>query len=1108
MLRPTTNRGLLGLAMLAFLLGGTPVLPTRAADSPSTVTQQAQAILQATGVNGGLVVHLGTGDGRLTAALHASDSFLVQGLDTDAARVQEARRHIQSLGLYGPVAVDRYDGRQLPYIDNFVNLLVVEEAAEVERDEMLRVLVPQGVAYVRKEAGWEKLVKPRPAELDEWTHYFHDATGNPVSHDTAVDLLRRYQWVGSPRWSRHHDHMASMSALVSSGGRVFYVMDEGSRMSIQLPARWVLIARDAFNGTILWKRPLKNWNTHIWPLKSGPAQVTRRVVAVGDRVYVTLGLDAPVSVLDAATGETIATYEDTRFTEELIVSDGVLFAVVNRSKSRWPKYRQEFSYVWSNTRHANVDWAWDEKPRLLTAVDTQSGKVLWQGEHPVAPLTLAADRRSVYFHNGREAVCLDRTSGLERWRSEALARRQPIPTCFGPRLLVWKDVVVFAGGTREMTAVSAETGKTLWTAPHPRSGHQSPEDLMLAGGLVWAGAIANGSDSGVFTGRDPHTGEVKKQFPPDIDIYWFHHRCHPAKATDRFLLTSRTGIEFIDPQTEHWVTHHWVRGGCIYGIMPCNGLVYAPPHSCGCYLESKLCGFNALAPESPEMTERRAAEAAQDRLERGPAYQEAMLSTSSRPDVVPAEWPTYRHDPARSGFNPAPVSADVQPSWKTKLGGRLSSVVVAEGRLYVAQIDQHTVHCLDAASGRPLWQFTAGGRVDSPPTIWKGRVLFGSADGWVYCLRAGRGDLVWRFRAAPADLRMSAYEQIESLWPVHGSVLVQNNVLYCVAGRSVFLDGGLRLLRLNPMTGRLLSETVLDDRDPASGENLQIFVKGLTMPVALPDVLSSDGQRVFMRSQQFDLKGKRIQVAQLPVEEQVGEGEHLFCQIGFLDDSWFFRSYWTYGRAMGGGYGGWFRAGRLVPSGRIMVFDDDKVYGFARKPELMVNASVLEYLVYAAERRLSAEAIGRVRKAGGRINAVSPQRSANSSDWKVRSGFPREDLWAADLEWTNEQPPLWCRAMVLAEGTLWLAGLPDVDDEVAAFEHPDDPAVRRALVEQDAAEQGAKGGVLLAVNAEDGKTQADHSLPAPPVFDGMATAGGRLFIALKDGSVLCLGPPK
>ena len=59
-------------------------------------------------------------------------------------------------------------------------------------------------------------------------------------------------------------------------------------------------------------------------------------------------------------------------------------------------------------------------------------------------------------------------------------------------------------------------------------------------------------------------------------------------------------------------------------------------------------------------------------------------------------------------------------------------------------MDAHTVHVFDAENGEPLWQHAAGGRIDSPPTVWRGRVLFGSTDGFVTCLRATDGALLWR----------------------------------------------------------------------------------------------------------------------------------------------------------------------------------------------------------------------------------------------------------------------------------------------------------------------------------------------------------------------------
>ncbi|MBM4085717.1 MAG: class I SAM-dependent methyltransferase, partial [Planctomycetes bacterium] len=101
--------------------------------------REARAILEAAGVTGGLVVHLGCGDGKLTAALRASDRFLVHGLDTDAAKVEKAREHIRSRGLYGPVSVEAWNGERLPYADNLVNLLVCEYArGRVSESEVMR----------------------------------------------------------------------------------------------------------------------------------------------------------------------------------------------------------------------------------------------------------------------------------------------------------------------------------------------------------------------------------------------------------------------------------------------------------------------------------------------------------------------------------------------------------------------------------------------------------------------------------------------------------------------------------------------------------------------------------------------------------------------------------------------------------------------------------------------------------------------------------------------------------------------------------------------------------------------------------------------------------
>jgi hypothetical protein len=47
--------------------------------------------------------------------------------------------------------------------------------------------------------------------------------------------------------------------------------------------------------------------------------------------------------------------------------------------------------------------------------------------------------------------------------------------------------------------------------------------------------------------------------------------------------------------------------------------------------------------------------------------------------------------------------------------------------------------------------------------------------------------------------------------------------------------------------------------------------------------------------------------------------------------------------------------------------------------------------------------------------------------------------------------------------------------------------------------------LLWAVSADTGKKLAEYKIPAVPVWDGMMAANGRLFLSLKDGTVLCMG---
>ena len=1030
----------------------------------------AGKILEETGIKGGLIVHIGCGDGKLTAALGRREGFLVHGLEGDEALVEKAREHIKSLGLYGRVSVDLWRGDRLPYNDNLVNLAVVE--ADVDLDELMRVLAPQGVAYIKEGEGWRKVVKPRPKEMDEWTHYLHDASNNAVSRDLLVGPPFHIQWVAGPKWTRSHDHLSSISVVVSSGGRIFYIQDEAPRASVAYPPKWFLVARDAFSGVLLWKRPVGPWEGHLRGFRSGPADLARRLVAVGDRVYVTLGYGAPVTALDAATGEILKVYEGTEGACEIVYDDGVLYVIAGTVD---PEEAAQAAARPFGPRPPT-------RMKRLMAIEAETGRILWtkhdEDTYEIMPTALAVSNGRVYIENTKEVICLDAKSGEVIWRSSRpISLRRPAWST--PTLVVCDGVVLSAdraapkeakggrvewivtsrGGDAppgELIAFSAETGERLWSCPC-REGYNSPVDVLVIRGLVWTGNLVRARDPGITAARDLKTGEIKKQRPPDSKFYTIgmgHHRCHRNRATDRYIITGRAGVEFIDIETGRAIPNHWVRGACQYGVLPCNGLLYVPQHSCACYIEAKLSGFYALAPKRKGWSPIEV-DSLGDQLEKGPAYDEVVGGWLEGGETE-GDWPTYRGDPSRSGYTRSAVPLQLVQLWSKKIGGRLTAPVAAGGRVFVASIDTHTLYALDAESGEVLWSYTAGGRIDSPPTIYKGLVIFGCADGWVYCLRASDGELVWRFRAAPEDRRIVAYDQLESVWPVHGSVLVVNDALYFAAGRSSFLDGGIYLYKLDPVTGERLAARRIDSRDPKTGEEPRGVIKGTDMPGALPDVLSSDGESIFMRHLAFDLDCR-------PREERI---PHLFSPAGFLDDSWWHRTYWIIGTKMKAGWGGWWRVGNVEHSGRLLVLDGENVYGYGRTRYgnlLHIGLGNTRYQLFCASRQL-----------------MPPQIKTK--------GRRRVERSRVRYLWTRRVPVI-VRAMILADKTLFIAGPPDILDM-------SDPA---------APIEGRRGGVLRAVSASTGETLAEYQLKSPPVFDGMIAARGKLFISLMNGEVVCLG---
>jgi len=886
--------------------------------------------------------------------------------------------------------------------------------------------------------------------------------------------------------------------MVSAQGRLFCIVDEGLTADIRMPARWSLVARDAFNGVILWKRRINGWANHLHGFRSGPPDLPFRLVAAGDRVYVTLGIDQPVSALDAATGKLLMTYQGSEHTRQIIHPGGQLIMLAGTSQVAIHIHRGEN----------------ESARRAVMAADPETGEVLWRKEVSIETLLpLVVSNDALLYQTNEHLACLNTKTGEERWRK---AHRAHLAAP-GNRTWLWAspvltahDGIVYVADFRNLSAFSIDDGKALWERSST-AGFNSPPVVFVINNLVWRGYTRGRGSADFGQGLNAKTGEAERIIATEKAWAYptlAHHRCYRSKATSQFIMSARSGTEFIDVKSGKINPNHWVRGTCQLGVMPANGLLYAPPHSCACNIKTMVRGTYAFASSrnnsrlglrpdhhAQHVSDRVGAEsqptAADTRLEKGPAFGPAPGSGLSTLDS--SDWPTYRHDNGRTGRTTTSVPSNLSQVWKAAIGGRLSSPVTECGKLFVAEIDAHTVHALDVTDGASLWSYTAGGRIDSPPTIYRGLVLFGATDGWVYCLREADGAMAWRFRGAPADRLLAVRGQLESAWPIHGSVLIHDGTLIVAAGRSSYLDGGIHVYRLEPETGRLLSETVIHSLDPKTGDQPD---GGVDLRGVLNDVLSVSGDSVYMRHLKIDFE--------TGVDLQTGP-PHLFAPMGFLDDAWWHRSYWLFGSdpvcmppTNESGWAIWARMGNMVPSGRILSLGEEFVYGYGRDrypggPSGQVRGGE-RYHLFAAEKvafePLPSNRDNQHLRYGGSGRALG----LKTTERDKRFGEPslHRNVWSRPV-------PIFARALVLADKTLFLAGPPE-PAELRTTE-----LTLQNLDKAEATFRGRQGASLCLVDATDGNSLAQYELESPPVFDGMIAAWGRIFLSLEDGSLVCFG---
>jgi hypothetical protein len=317
---------------------------------------------------------------------------------------------------------------------------------------------------------------------------------------------------------------------------------------------------------------------------------------------------------------------------------------------------------------------------------------------------------------------------------------------------------------------------------------------------------------------------------------------------------------------------------------------------------------------------------------------------------------------------------------------------------------------------------------------------------------------VWRFNANPMAKTIIVHGNMESAWPVHGSVVVNEDIVYFAAGRSTYVDGGLRFYALNAHTG----EQRLFTRQNTAEEG--ISESGANVLGTQNDLLIHDGSNLYLKNMRLDPKTLSAKVFSWPYVPFIkGQWEPKFTGTplavlggGFLDDSLYDRSAYVLNQQL---------------SARKLVFNNDMMIGMKwsefQKGRLMLHEGLFEierdrYTIFA-----------RKRDTGDGQTSRSSGRLTNNA------------LWAQEV-------PVRVEAMSLSGDTVFVAGPPMSGNESS---NPD--FVLRTL-------NGQEGGVLMKLNGKDGVASEICKLPSAPVWDGIAISNDGVFVALRDGKIVKL----
>jgi len=574
-----------GLIVLAFVL---------AAQSAATGAD-ADGALERAGVKKGICVVLGlpnADEPEFVTKLAEKSDLLVYFQASDCAEATAVRKTAEAAGMLGVrIFVDRGDGKSIHLASNLADAALVapSTADSLTREELLRVLHPGTKAIF----GSKEIVKPFPEGTDDWSYPYHGPDNNPQSVDKYARAPYLTQFIAEPKFA------PSPAVTVAAGGRVFRACGHLAHKANQNDMLNTLLAVNAYNGTILWKRSLNE----------GFMVLRNTIIATPETVY--LADDESCKLLDAATGavkDEIVSPEpqiDGTVWKWMALDGDILCGLVGDEEFKASVLRSNAFGVggwpranWPGFDYQDAKTAWGQG-RTLFAFNTKTKKVVWRHREQefIDGRAVCMGGGRVYFLSPEKFLgCLDAETGEVVWKTSdpdllaAIGPRfaaQPRWTGLSPMIYVrCNDEYLFFSGPRmpRVIAVSTRDGKLAWQKEVPMADGGSVH-LLLREDAIYAVAMRGGDSS--FS-MEYDTGNVLSHFVGG-------RGCTAVTGSaDSIFYRAPGGTTRIDLSAATARHIAPMRPPCYEGVIISGGLFYWGPWKCRCQLS--LYGNICLAP--------------------------------------------------------------------------------------------------------------------------------------------------------------------------------------------------------------------------------------------------------------------------------------------------------------------------------------------------------------------------------------------------------------------------------------------------------------------------------------------------------------------------------